>query len=152
MEFEVTETDKGVWVTIKGGESERKSLAVRYETVPGGGRAKIVTEAGARIIEELASEGANIDEMADALGICRNTFYTANNKERTKTAYAKGIARCKTRLRSKQVEVAMRGDKIMLMFLGKVMLGQRETEQTASSELTEFVKAMQSERRDTEEE
>ena len=36
----------------------------------------------------------------------------------------------------------MDGDRQMLIFLGKVFLGQRETEQTASSELADFVKAL----------
>ena len=46
----------------------------------------------------------------------------------------------------------MDGDRQMLIFLGKVFLGQRETEQTASSELAEFVKTVQSASGDTEEE
>ena len=125
---------------------------IRYDPLPGGGRLKVLTEEGACYIEQWASKGAVLEELADVLCISRNTFYAPHNKERTKMAYAKGLGRCKSKLRSKQVEEAMDGDRQMLIFLGKVFLGQRETEQTASSELAEFVKSLGAVDADPEEE
>ncbi len=153
MDSEVTATDKGVWITVKKGRGKPKLVQlIRYETIPGGGMTKVLTEDGADFIEDMASKGSVLSEIADILGITKNTLYAPHNKERTKAAYSSGTARCRDSLRHAQVSKALDGDSRMLVWLGKVMLGQKEQDMTASSELSEFVKNMNAVDGDAEEE
>ena len=152
MEFEVTVTDKGVWITRGKGKRKTMTQVVRFDAIPGGGQIKVVTEEGAKVIEEMASEGSVLDEIAAILCISHATLYTPHNRERVKAAYEKGRAMCNDRLRHVQVSKAIEGDPRMLMFLGKVLLGQREQDAGPSSELGEFVKAIQGVKGDPEEE
>lgn len=152
MEFEVTVTDKGVWITRGKGKRKTITQVVRFDTIPGGGQIKVVTEEGAKVIEEMASEGSVLEEIADILCISRSTLYTPQNRDCVKTAYSKGRATCNDRLRHAQVSKALEGDPKMLTWLGKVLLGQREQDAGPSSELAEFTKAMQGVSGDTEEE
>ena len=152
MDFDVTVTDKGVWITRGKGKRKTMAQVVRFDTIPGGGQIKVVTEEGAKVVEEMASEGSVLDEIAAILCISHATLYTPHNRERVKSAYEKGRAMCNDRLRHAQVSKAMEGDPRMLMFLGKVLLGQREEDAGPSSELAEFVKTVQGVSGDPEEE
>lgn len=152
MEFDVTVTDKGVWITRGKGKRKTMTQVVRFDTIPGGGQIKVITEEGAKVVEEMASEGSVLDEIATILCISTPTLFAPHNKERVKIAYEKGRAMCNDMLRHAQVSKAMEGDPRMLMFLGKVLLGQREQDAGPSSELAEFTKAVQSASGDTEEE
>ena len=61
-------------------------------------------------------------EMVDILGVSEDTL-----KRRFAGIIDKGKAEGKMRLRRKQIEVAMQGNAVMLIWLGKQMLGQAET-------------------------
>jgi hypothetical protein len=125
---------------------------IRFEPSGGGAPRKVLTEEGACFIEQWAERGAILEEIAECMGIHRNTLSAPHNKALAQEAYRRGTSRCNIGLRRRQVEVAMDGNPKMLEWLGRVRLGQKDQDATASSELTEFVKAMQSERGDTEEE
>lgn len=83
-------------------------------------------------IEQMASSGSSWAEMADFFGVSDRTLRTKYYQ-----AYKRGISRLKHSLRSTQVEVALgvRDDEgkivippniTMLIWLGKVYLGQRD--------------------------
>ncbi len=149
----LTITDKGVWVIMKRGKGKAKLTQVfRFEPSDGGAPRKVLTEDGAYFIETWASRGAILEEIADVMGVHRNTLSAPHNKALAHEAYQRGKSKCNTSLRRKQVEVAMSGNPKMLEWLGRVRLGQKEQDTSAASELGEFVKAMDSENGDTEEE
>ncbi len=83
-------------------------------------------------IEALASIGCTDTEIALLAGISEATL------QRRFDAYLKrGRGSLKTRLRKAQIDKALAGDTTMLIWLGKVMLGQREkTEQTHDGGIT----------------
>lgn len=72
-------------------------------------------------VAKLASYHCSNDEIADFFGITRATL--ENN---FKDIIDMNKAMTKHKLRKKQLEVALNGDKTMLIFLGKVILGQQE--------------------------
>ncbi len=73
------------------------------------------------LIEKLAAIGCPNKEIASIIGISVDTL--AN---RFSDFVDKGRLNGKTRLRKKQIEVAMSGNVTMLIFLGKNMLGQAD--------------------------
>ena len=77
-------------------------------------------------IEKLASYGLNNKEIAEALGYDDSTL--ARNFEKN---LIKGRAMLKEKLKRKQIAVALQGNVVMLIWLGKQYLGQAErTEET----------------------
>ena len=78
--------------------------------------------------EEIASV---VDVHYDTLNNRCNEEYGINFSEYYKKASATG----KTSLRRKQYEVAMKGNTTMLVWLGKNILGQRDTIETDVKEL-----------------
>ena len=74
------------------------------------------------LLYKLALIHCTMIEMADIVGVSQDTL-----KRRYADIINKGKAEGKMRLRRKQVEVAMSGNHTMLIWLGKQMLGQRET-------------------------
>ena len=72
-------------------------------------------------VEYLASIGCSIKEIAAACSCSVDTL-----ERRFADIIAKGQENGKTRLRKKQLEVAMGGNVVMLIWLGKQMLGQAE--------------------------
>lgn len=150
--MESEETDKGVWVTVAEGGSRKVVLAVRYDKPKGGGRKKVITADGAKVIETLASQGCILDDIASEMGIAKKTLYTEVNKAKVHDAYERGVAKRDNLLRRAQFQKAVKGNATMLIWLGKVWLGQREADAEASSDLANFAKAIQGVRGDTEEE
>lgn len=72
-------------------------------------------------IGELAGYGCTVEEIATLCELSRDTL------ERNFAAeIAKGRENCKKKLRMKQLEVAMKGNPAMLIWLGKQMLEQRD--------------------------
>jgi hypothetical protein len=61
-------------------------------------------------------------EMVDILGVSEDTL-----KRRFAGIIDKGKAEGKMRLRRKQIEVAMKGNAVMLIWLGKQILSQSDT-------------------------
>lgn len=72
-------------------------------------------------VEKLASYGLTNKEIAEALGYDENTL-----KRNFEIFLTKGKGNLKKRLKRKQIEVAMKGNVVMLIWLGKQYLGQTE--------------------------
>jgi hypothetical protein len=79
------------------------------------------------LVEKLASIGCSMKEMASACNCSVDTL-ERNFAEQI----AKGRENGKTRLRRKQIEVALAGNVTMLIFLGKNMLGQSDKIETVN--------------------
>ena len=89
------------------------------------GRPKLTIDA--KLVEELASVGCTIDEIARVVGCCRDTL--AN---RFSANLDKGKSEGKTRLRKAQWSAAMGGNVTMLIWLGKQYLGQADKVESLS--------------------
>lgn len=89
------------------------------KTANKGGRPKL--EIDERLVENLASIGCTNREIAAACNCSVDTL-----TDRFSEVMDKGRENGKTRLRKKQIEVALQGNVSMLIWLGKQMLGQAE--------------------------
>ena len=85
-----------------------------------GGRPR--KEVDTELLYKLAKIHCTMQEMADILQVSEDTL-----KRRFAGIIDKGKAEGKMRLRRKQMEVAMQGNAVMLIFLGKALLGQSES-------------------------
>ena len=74
-------------------------------------------------IRELASEGNTVEDVASLLGVSAGVI--SENVE-YKTAYELGLCDMRAMLRHAQFQSAKSGNTTMLVWLGKVLLGQRE--------------------------
>ena len=74
------------------------------------------------LLYKLAVIHCTMQEMVDIIGVSEDTL-----KRRYAGIIAKGKAEGKQRLRRKQVEVAMSGNAVMLIWLGKNLLNQSDT-------------------------
>lgn len=72
-------------------------------------------------VRKLAAIGCSINNIADFFQVSPNTII-----ENFHSAYLDGSRAVSSRLRSKQVELAMNGNVPMLIHLGKTMLKQKE--------------------------
>lgn len=79
-------------------------------------------EVDEELLYKLATIHCTMREMSDILEVSEDTL-----KRRYAALIDKGKAEGKQRLRRKQVEVALQGNAVMLIWLGKQMLGQSET-------------------------
>ena len=75
-----------------------------------------------KIVEGMAFGGATDQEIADYVGCERSTITKRFSQILTKARAGRNI-----QLRKKQYQIAMEGNPTMLVWLGKVHLGQRET-------------------------
>ena len=83
-------------------------------------------------IEKFASYGLTNKEIAEALGYSENTL-----QRNFDIFLTKGRANLKMKLKRKQVAVALQGNVVMLIWLGKQYLGQAEkTEESGDYEIT----------------
>lgn len=78
-------------------------------------------------ITKLAKYGLTQEEMADFFNVSVDTI-ARNYAE----AYKKGRAALCESLKRKQVQLALKGDKTMLVWLGKQYLGQKERHEVAA--------------------
>lgn len=147
----MTEEEEGIWLTITVDKVQKRVQVVEPRKT-GGRPTMAVTEDGLAYIERMARRGCILDDIAEEMGISKPVFYNSANKGRVSKAYRKGVAECDNRLRAAQVSRALDGNATMLMWLGRVRLGQREADAETSSELGEFVKSMQRVKGDPEEE
>jgi hypothetical protein len=77
------------------------------------------------VVEELSVFHCSTEEIGYALGICRQTFVTmARRDPELRRRIACGQAKGKRALRQVQFKVALSGNCNMLIYLGKVILGQ----------------------------
>ena len=75
-------------------------------------------------VKALAGAGCTVEEMAEFLGVNKKTL-----ERRFSAVIDSGRLRRNVSLRRKQMELAMRGDKTMLIWLGKQLLGQSDRSQ-----------------------
>ena len=73
------------------------------------------------LLYKLATIHCTMKEMVDILGVSEDTL-----KRNFSDIIDKGKAEGKMRLRRKQIEVAMKGNAVMLIWLGKQMLSQSD--------------------------
>lgn len=81
------------------------------------------------VVDNLLESGCSGAEAAAHFGVCPDTLYIRCNKDKNMTfsAYrAQKLAKGDSLLRSKQFSEAIKGDRTMLIWLGKQRLGQRE--------------------------
>lgn len=74
-------------------------------------------------IRELASEGNTVSDIATLLGVSDAVI---SDNEEYKRAYEMGLCDMRATLRHSQFMSAKSGNTTMLVWLGKVILGQRE--------------------------
>jgi len=74
-------------------------------------------------IRELASEGNSIEDISTLLGVSKDVI---NNNDEYHRAYELGLCDMRAMLRHSQFQSAKSGNTTMLVWLGKVILGQRE--------------------------
>jgi hypothetical protein len=86
------------------------------------GRPKL--EIDADLVKKLAEIGCPNKEIASFVSCSVDTL-----DRNFADVIAKGRENCKTRLRKKQIEVALAGNVTMLIFLGKNMLGQADKQE-----------------------
>ena len=89
------------------------------EPVKRRGAPKKVLNAG--MIQIMAMKGLTQEDIADVLGCSADTIY-----RNYAGAFAIGRQKCMSSLRRKQFEMAMKGDRTMLVWLGKNLLGQKD--------------------------
>lgn len=99
--------------------TKQAKKAAKKGTANKGGRPKL--DIDARLVEQLASIGCTMSEIAAACNCSVDTL-----ERRFAGEIEKGRENGKTRLRKKQLEVALQGNVSMLIWLGKQMLGQSE--------------------------
>ena len=74
-------------------------------------------------IRELASEGNTLEDISDLLGVSSSAI---EKNDEYKRAYELGMCDMRASLRHWQFQAAKSGNVTMLIWLGKVLLGQRE--------------------------
>ena len=91
-----------------------------------GGRPRAVIDL--LTVERAASIGCTVEEIAALLGVCEKTLYNHIEQDSEVAAVlAKGRGVGRASLRRLQWDKAATGDTSMLIWLGKVVLGQKET-------------------------
>ena len=89
------------------------------------GRPKFVIEYD--MVKELARCACTVQEIASYLGCSTDTL---ERDAHFKEVYQEGLHHCRRSLRRVQYEAAMDGDRTMLVWLGKQLLGQKEKQET----------------------
>lgn len=72
-------------------------------------------------VTRLAKIGCTLEEMSYILGVSEDTI-----ERNYADAYKKGAGEIRKSLRRKQIELALKGNPTMLIWLGKQMLGQKD--------------------------
>lgn len=94
-------------------------------------------------IEKLAAMGCTDEEMAAVMGVSLSTWKRMKSRDEllVKTV-AEGKASLNVKLRRMQIEMAMSGDRALLIHLGKHLLGQNDkvvVEDKKESPLAQFL-------------
>ena len=82
-------------------------------------------------LEYMASIGCTYEEIANVLEVPENVL-----KKSYSLFYTKGRQNLKERLRKKQIEIAESGNVVMLIWLGKQYLDQKDREEHSIDEAT----------------
>jgi hypothetical protein len=99
-------------------------LAQKKAGNPKGGRPPVQIDIDQ--IETLAQLGATQIEMARFLGVAHSTLEYKLQQPEFREAYDRGLGNLHMSLKRKQVEMALAGDRTMLIWLGKNYLGQSD--------------------------
>ena len=99
------------------GRPRKKKAAVRPKRPAG----RPPVEVNEKVVEGLAAVGCSAEEIASYVGCNRSVIF-----DRFSDCLKKGHFQQKVSLRRKQYELAMAGDKTMLVWLGKQYLDQCE--------------------------
>lgn len=86
------------------------------------------------LLERLAACGCTVNEMASVMQCDKRTL-----ERRFATAISDGRNRGRSSLRHKQFQLAMRGDKTMLVWLGKQHLGQSDKLLLSRTQMSDVV-------------
>jgi|TARA_R110000868_G_scaffold141154_2_gene357410 hypothetical protein len=96
--------------------------------------ARPIKPINAEQVERMASVGCTVEEIALVMECNKKTL-----ERRFVAVLEKGRARLRSGLRHKQVQMALAGDKTMLVWLGKQLLGQRDRMDSDINQRTEIV-------------
>jgi hypothetical protein len=77
-------------------------------------------------LEALCQIGATNEEIAAHFGVSERTIENRAKGAGFRAAMDRGIARGNLSLRRKQMQMALAGDRVMLIWLGKQRLGQQD--------------------------
>jgi hypothetical protein len=102
------------------------------EVKPPEGRCRPIKPIDWKLVDTLLMSGCTGTEIASHFDMAAKSFYIRVEQQygMTFTDYSsEKRSRGESLLRHKQFEVAMKGDKTMLVWLGKNRLGQKETEE-----------------------
>jgi len=79
------------------------------------------------MVKNLAECACTVEEIASYLNISHDTL---SRNAHFKEVYQEGLHKCRRSLRRIQYDAAMAGDRTMLVWLGKQLLGQKEKQET----------------------
>jgi hypothetical protein len=91
-------------------------------------------------VEKLAALCATEQEIAALLGISLRSVARLKRSPAYQDAYERGRAHARTKLRRWQWQLAAKGHAAMLIFLGKAILGQRETGPDEQEEVPSMIR------------
>ena len=94
---------------------------------PGGAPKKY--EVDIEKLKKLAAIGCTYEECSDILGVSNETLRKSYSQ-----FYTKGRENLKERLRRKQIKKALTGNVVMLIWLGKQYLGQKDRQDITSGD------------------
>jgi len=86
---------------------------------------------------KLAANGNTLEDIASCMGCSIDTL-----SRRYAKVIATGRAQMRKNLRAKQVELAMGGDRVMLVWLGKQYLGQKDRQDVTTDDKPIIVKSV----------
>jgi hypothetical protein len=113
-------TPEPKWGTIEEKDSNGNILSVKEGLVIGRGENKRVVSP--KDVEAMSATHATYKELAEYYGVKENTF-----RDHFRENVIKGRANTKINLRKWQLEAASKGNATMLIWLGKQMLGQSDS-------------------------
>jgi DNA-binding Lrp family transcriptional regulator len=108
-------------------DGQQNSMDAReHEHVTAGGAANEPLEITIEAFENAGRWLMTQAELAAHLGVSRHTINRRMQKQEYRNAYERGKSLLTKSLRAKQIQMALNGDKTMLVWLGKVVLQQSE--------------------------
>lgn len=96
------------------------------------GRGRPEIEISLEKLESLCELGCTNKEIAAHFGVSERLVELRRAKDDFRNAIDRGVSRANISLRRKQLELALAGDKTMLIWLGKQRLGQSDRLETSN--------------------